>query len=464
MKRILLTVSVACVAVFAMAQATARQFVIDITPDGASTLTCYLPASPSGRAIVDCPGGGYSHLAMEHEGYDWAPFFNQKGIAYFVLKYRMPNGDRSIPMSDAYQAMRTVRDSAEVWGINPMDVGIMGFSAGGHLASTVSTHAEYDARPDFSILFYPVISMDKKVSHYGSCVNFLGEGQDDPELVRSFSNQNSVRVHLTPRAYVIMANDDDVVPPVTNGLAYYASMRNAGNECALTVYPTGGHGFGFRPSYAFHDQMLSDLSRWLDSFQAPRQDAVRVACVGNSITEGFGLDMAGQKAYPALLQGKLGDGFLVKNYGVSAHTLMGKGDLPYVRNMAWRDVLAFRPNVVILGLGTNDSKPGNWRHAADFEADLNAMVDTLESLPDKPKIYLLTPIHAIKPTWDINDSVISGTIAPIIRKVAKKRKCQLIDLNEEFKGQGLMLEDGIHPSGKGAARMAELIYEAIKER
>lgn len=120
-------------------------------------------------------------MAIDHEGHDWAPYFNEKGIAYFVLKYRMPNGDRSIPMGDACQAMRMVRDSAAVWGINPMDVGIMGFSAGGHLASTVSTHAEFDARPNFSILFYPVISMDKKVSHHGSCENFLGKDQANPD-------------------------------------------------------------------------------------------------------------------------------------------------------------------------------------------------------------------------------------------------------------------------------------------
>lgn len=463
MKRTFLTLIVALVATMALAQATARQFTLNITPDGASTLTCYLPAHPSGRAIVDCPGGGYSHLAMNHEGHDWAPFFNQKGIAYFVLKYRMPGGDRSKPMGDAFQAMRTVRDSAAVWGINPMDVGIMGFSAGGHLASTVSTHAEYDARPNFTILFYPVISMDKKVSHQGSCDNFLGEDQANADLVRSFSNQNSVVAHLTPRAYIIMANDDDVVPPVTNGIAYYTAMRNAGNECALTVYPTGGHGFGFRDSYAYHQQMLSDLSRWLDSFQAPRQDAVRVACIGNSITDGFGIDMASEYGYPAVLQAKLGAGYCVKNYGVSAHTLLRKGDLPYVRRMAWRDARAFMPNVVILKLGTNDSKPENWRFGDDFEADLLAMVDTLQALPSKPKIYLATPIRALKPTWNISDSLIANAIIPVIKKVAKKRKCALIDLHTSFDNSGLMLQDGIHPSRKGAARMAELIYEAIKE-
>jgi acetyl esterase/lipase len=153
---------------------------VNITPDGQANMVCYLPANPSGRAVVDLPGGGYTHLAMQHEGHNWAEFFTAKGIAFFVLKYRMPNGDRNIPLGDAYEAFRLVRDSAQVWGINASDVGIMGFSAGGHLASAVSTHAPDDARPDFSILFYPVISMDERVSHVWSCRNFLGaEGYKD---------------------------------------------------------------------------------------------------------------------------------------------------------------------------------------------------------------------------------------------------------------------------------------------
>ncbi len=249
----------------------ARKFTLNLSADGECTLTCYLPAKPTGRAIVDCPGGGYSHLAMDHEGHDWAPYFNNKGIAFFVLKYRMPHGDRSIPMGDAFKAMRTVRDSATVWRINPEDVGIMGFSAGGHLASTVSTHAEAAELPNFSILFYPVISMDEKLTHKGSCVNFLGDERlTNRKLVDEFSNQNAVKAGVTPRAIILMANNDTAVPPVTNGIAYYSAMQKAGNECTMNVYPSGGHGFGFRANFAFHDQMLRDLTSWLDSFKAEK--------------------------------------------------------------------------------------------------------------------------------------------------------------------------------------------------
>ena len=115
------------------AQSTDRKFTLKNSADGQSELTVYLPtaaaaAKANGRAIVDCPGGGYSHLAMDHEGHDWAEFYNQQGIAFIVLKYRMPNGDRNIPLGDAYQAIRTVRDSCKVWHINPNNVGIQGFS------------------------------------------------------------------------------------------------------------------------------------------------------------------------------------------------------------------------------------------------------------------------------------------------------------------------------------------------
>ena len=128
-----------------------RQFQFVNSSDGESVVYAFLPeaSKATGRVIVDCPGGGYGMVCMDYEGTDWAPYFNDMGIAYFVLKYRMPKGDRRIPIGDAENAIKTVRDSAAVWHINPYDVGIMGFSAGGHLASTIATHADFSARPNF---------------------------------------------------------------------------------------------------------------------------------------------------------------------------------------------------------------------------------------------------------------------------------------------------------------------------
>jgi acetyl esterase/lipase/lysophospholipase L1-like esterase len=443
---------------------TARKLKLYNSADSASVLEVFLPEQPSGRAVVDCPGGGYSHLAMQHEGYDWAEFFNSRGIAYAVLTYRMPKGDRNIPLTDAYRAIATVRDSAAVWHVNPYDVGIMGFSAGGHLASSVSTHAPFASRPNFSILFYPVISMNEKETHKGSCEGFLGDSLHSEALVKNWSNYNAVRRHLTPPAILLMSADDNVVPPLTNGLKYYESMRRMGVPCAVHIYPVGGHGWGYRDSFAYHNEVLQELSAWLEHLPAPKQDAIRVACIGNSITDGHGIDMSSLNAYPGQLQQLLGEGYQVRNYGRSARTMLNKGDFPYMNEEAWQHALAFNPQVVVIKLGTNDSKPENWQYGKEYQQDLQQMVDALKALPAKPKIYLATPITAYKPSWNISDSVIVNEIIPIIRKVAKKNKLEVIDLHESFKDEDgkQMQGDGIHPTQAGDGQIARLVFEAIR--
>ena len=439
---------------------TARTFTLDLTDDGKAQMVCFLPETPSGKAIVGVPGGGYSMLSNTHEGTLASEWMNERGIAYFVVNYRLPNGDRTKPMGDVQKGIRIVRDSAAVWGINPHDVGIMGFSAGGHLASVISTLSDFDLRPNFSILFYPVISMDEKVSHKWSCINFLGEkGHQDPQLVKEYSTQNAVRRHLTPPALIISASDDRLVPLVTNGLEYYKAMRMAGNDCAMYVYPTGDHGFGFGTWFKYHDQMLADLDNWLKARQAPKPGAIRVACIGNSITDGHGIDMATAYGYPALLQKKLGEDYWVKNFGVSARTMLNKGDFPYMNELAWRDALAFKPDIVVIKLGTNDSKPHNWQYGEEFKQDLQQMIKAL----GKAKIYLCTPIPAFKSTWDISDSVITNSIIPIQQEVARKNKLQVIDLHTLMANdEELVQPDGIHPNNKGVAKMADIIAEAIK--
>ena len=461
---------------------TSRKFTINLTPDSAAQMVCFLPETSSGKAIVGVPGGGYSMLSNGHEGYLASGWLNQQGIAYFVVNYRLPEGDRTKPIGDVEKAMRIVRDSASTWQINPHDVGIMGFSAGGHLASVISTHSDFEVRPDFTILFYPVISMDERVSHKWSCRNFLGEeGQKNPDLVRDFSTQNAVKRHLTPPAVIIMANDARLVPPVTNGIAYYSSMRNAGNECSMFVYPGGDHGFGFGPWFKYHDQLLTDLGNWLQARQTPKPDAIRVACIGNSITDGHGIDMATQHGYPALLQKKLGEGYWVKNFGVSGRTMISKGDCPYMNETAWRDALAFDPDIVIIKLGTNDSKPQNWKYAAEFKQDLEQMLLQLNpalaqsvkkgkkakkgavAAPSKPRILLCTPIPAFSSAWDINETVIANEIIPLQQEVAQKYGLQVIDLHTMFENaKDLILPDGIHPNENGVAKMAEIIAEQLK--
>lgn len=464
MKYLLLTIAFVLSGMASASAQTARTFILQNSADGQSTLTCYLPMNPTGRALIACPGGGYSHLAMEHEGTDWAGFFTMRGIAYFVLKYRMPNGDRTLPMTDAYHAMQTVRDSAEVWGINPYDVGIMGSSAGGHLAATVSTHAPFAVRPNFTILFYPVISMDDRVTHRGSVDNFLGKDKARENIVKDFSCDRAVRRHLTPPAIILTSGDDRTVNPLTNGLSYYTAMRRAGNSCALHVYPTGGHGWGFRPTFAYHDEMTDELTAWLRQLPAPQKDAVRVACIGNSITDGSGIDMAETFGYPAQLQKLLGKGYQVRNFGVGARTMLNKGDHPYMQEMAWRDALAFHPDVAIIKLGTNDSKPENWQFGAEFEQDMQQMIDSLKALSSRPRIFLCTPIPAYRVQWGINDSTIVNAIIPIIYNTAKRNACEVIDLHSLFRNDDnrQIQRDAIHPTEQGAGQMARLVSEAVR--
>ena len=222
----------------------------------------YLPdaKTATGRAIVICPGGGYAQLAMNHEGKDWAGFFNNMGIAAIVLKYRMPNGNREVPISDAEAAMRLVRANASSWHINRNDVGIMGSSAGGHLASVIATHSTGDAKPNFQILFYPVITMLNGYAHQHSHDNFLGKDATKKDEKDYSSDLQVTRV--TPRAFIALSDDDKAVMPA-NGVNYYLELYRHDVPATLHVFPSGGHGWGIRPNFKFHTTMLQELKDWL---------------------------------------------------------------------------------------------------------------------------------------------------------------------------------------------------------
>lgn len=214
----------------------------------------------AGMAVVCCPGGGYSHLALDHEGYDWAEFYNDLGIALIVLKYRMPHGVTEVPVSDAKEAMRLVRQHAKEWNIDPQKVGIMGSSAGGHLASTIATHSDNSDAPDFQVLFYPVVSMQPGVTHQGSHDNLIGKDASQ-QINDLYSNALHVNGHTSP-AIMILADDDKVVIP-QNSVEYYMALKKAGVNATLHVYPSGGHGFGCRDTFKYHDSMQKDLKEWL---------------------------------------------------------------------------------------------------------------------------------------------------------------------------------------------------------
>lgn len=214
----------------------------------------------TGRTVVCLPGGGYSHLSLQNEGALWAPFFTEQGINLVVLAYRMPYGHDQIPQNDVYDGIRYLKAHAMDLGMDTEKIGVMGFSAGGHLATTVATHAPRDVRPAFQILFYPVVSMDTLKTHRGSHDNLIGRYAND-SLVTLYSNEQQID-SLTPPAILLLADDDRAVPS-PNGVNYYLALKAQGIPATMHVYPKGGHGFGIKDSFPYHESMLQNLREWL---------------------------------------------------------------------------------------------------------------------------------------------------------------------------------------------------------
>ena len=212
-------------------QETRPHFVTNVTHP---TLTVYHPEKPNGMAIIMCPGGGYRGLGIDGEGYDMAPWFCGQGITYIVLKYRMPNGHWEVPVSDAEQAIRMVRQHAKEWNVNPYKVGLMGASAGGHLTATLATHYNSETRPDFQILLYPVISMVPGITHGGSRKNLLGDNPTK-ELEDAYSLERRVSPR-SPQAFIVLSADDGAVPPM-NSIGYFLALNQQKVPVSMHIYP-----------------------------------------------------------------------------------------------------------------------------------------------------------------------------------------------------------------------------------
>ena len=215
-----------------------------------ASITVHRAAQPNGAALVICPGGGYGGLVTGAEGHGIAAWLNAHGITGVVLEYRLPRGNSAVPLLDAQRAIRTVRARAKEWGLDPQRIGIIGFSAGGHLASTAGTHfdagdakatdpiAQVSCRPDFMVLVYPVITMGAK-THQGSRNNLLGK-EATPEQVELFSNERQITTK-TPPAFLAHAADDKVVL-ADNSKMFYEALRASGVEAKYLELPSGGHG------------------------------------------------------------------------------------------------------------------------------------------------------------------------------------------------------------------------------
>lgn len=242
------------------------------------TLTAFLPAAANntGAAVVICPGGGYSGLAIGHEGFDVAELLSSWGISAFVLKYRLPSDsimkDKTTgPLQDAQRALQLVREHAAEWKIDAAKVGIMGFSAGGHLASTAGTHFNQAAvsnpsnislRPDLMILGYPVISFSDSIGHTGSRDNLLGKNAP-AATVHLYSNETQVTPQ-TPPTFLVHAEDDKTVA-VQNTLYFYEALLHNHVAAEMHIYPKGGHGFGMH-NKTTTDEWTERLHNWLKGY------------------------------------------------------------------------------------------------------------------------------------------------------------------------------------------------------
>lgn len=224
-------------------------------------LTFYPAVQPNGAAVLVCPGGGYVNLAMDHEGRQVAEWFNSFGVTAFVLKYRLgPRYRHPAMIEDARRAIRIIRSRAKEFGIDPARVGVMGFSAGGHLASTLSTHFGEGERPDFAILCYPVISFTTRYTHSGSMRALLGD-PPDPALVWELSNELRV-TSQTPPTFLFHTNADTGVPP-ENSILYYLALRRAGVPAEMHIYQEGRHGVGLAPKDPVLSTWPGRLKDWL---------------------------------------------------------------------------------------------------------------------------------------------------------------------------------------------------------
>ena len=223
------------------------------------TLTVYQPATntATGTAVVICPGGGYGMLAMDHEGHDVAKWLNSHGITAFILKYRhAPAYKHPTPLRDAQRAIRMVRHNAATWGVDAEKVGILGFSAGGHLAATTGLQFAWEdematdeigqqsARPDFMVLVYPVMSMSESYMHEGSRNNLIGK--DAPASLGDLMSHEKQVTGQTPPAFLIHTTMDKAVPP-ENSIYFYLAMREAGVDAEMHIFEKGRHGFGLAP-------------------------------------------------------------------------------------------------------------------------------------------------------------------------------------------------------------------------
>lgn len=221
--------------------------------------TIFSPNNPNGIAVICCPGGGYETICNEHEGNGWAKEFNEMGITWIVVDYQLPNGNPELPFSSILETMKDIKAHAKDYKIDTTKIGIAGFSAGGHLAATYSRYAPANEKPAFQILFYPVISMNEKLTHKGSLTHLLGESYSS-KAVKHYSLEEQAEKSIPPT--IIFASKDDSVVPIDNSINYYNSLQKKGVPVNLQIFPFGNHGWGNDKNFIYHQAIIEELSKF----------------------------------------------------------------------------------------------------------------------------------------------------------------------------------------------------------
>lgn len=473
------------------------------------TLTVYLPSPTlaTGTAVIVCPGGGYSILAAGHEGAEVATELNKIGVAVFVLKYRipmdatMPNKEIG-PLQDAQQAIKTVRSRATEWNIDPEKIGIMGFSAGGHLAASASVHynkvlieneTSISLRPDFSILIYPVISFQDSLTHMGSRNNLLGKNVSQQKK-DYYSNELQV-TDKTPTTFLVHATDDDVVK-VDNSVKYYEALVQHHVPVEMHLYEKGGHGFGMKKHNNTTDTWMDRLEDWMkqknlltQSAKAQENEAQmklskkknedlwyndwanlgkyaadnknllpaktgenRVVFMGNSITE-----------FWKIRDSVFFDGKPYVNRGISGQTT------PQMLVRFREDVIDLQPKLVVILAGINDIAENNGPIALEnVFGNIVSMAALAKANNIKVVLSSVLPTNHFpwRPALEPADKVIA--LNAMIKAYAIKNNIVYVDyfsmMVDEKKGlKATLTEDGVHPTNAGYKIMDPMVEQAIAE-
>ncbi len=424
--------------------------------------------------IISFFGGGWVAGSPE-QFYGQSEYFASLGMVAISADYRVIGTDKTTPFEsvmDAKSAVKWVRENSELLGIDPNKVVTSGGSAGGHVAvcTALIEGCEDDpelstsATPNAMILFNPVIKT-------------TADGYGAEKLVgqeTALSPVHHVRENLPPT--LIMHGTQDSTVPFQNAVEFEAKMIAAGNQCTLIPAFGENHGFfngTFRPTFGMrnYNKCMTTSAKFLAELGIIEageytSEPVRIACVGNSITFGSTIENIEEDSYPAQLQLLVGDNYEVRNFGRSGATLLFEGNVPYIETQEYKDLLEFAPDVIIIKLGTNDSKAKNWEYKDKFEEDYSTLITSLKKISYRvPQIYVCSPVPAFTPAdspW-INAALIHDEIVPAVERVAKKNRVHYIDLYTPFEGMGSLFPDQIHPKAAGAKRLAKIIYGEISQ-